>query len=558
MRLSIVRLGILLTSAALWASAATAQTELFFATGVDRTGWAQAQSNADGHVLIESPQYPRGLWLHLVDEAGDALAGLQVEYQGRPDSLVVLRCVDLAGDVRETLIWTQPDGTPLRLTLKPRETADLPAGLAYIDWRIDPTAEVLLGLEEVPRLIGWEAVAAFLRARWQGQAGRVAVQLDANTLAVELGDPESIETLVAHLRQVQQSADAALGEISPWKMRVFAGSLGLREGVILIYTSLFDDSNLEEAVRRALDQVGEVSSLDGISAAYKSIHSLAGIEYFTALRSLDLSYNQIADLTPLKQLTNLNSLILSGNQIVDLDPLNQLIHLSRLSLGGNQIVDLDPLANLTNLSTISLWSNQIVDLTPLNQLTNLTWLSLNNNQIVDLTSLNRLIHLKVLTLSGNQIVDLDPLNQLIHLAWIELDNNQITDLDPLASLTNLSEISLEGNQIVDLTPLKQLDLAWLGLGDNQIADLTPLKQLNILETLKLDNNQIVDLTPLDQLTNLYWLNLDHNQIADLSPLVANTGLGEGGWVNLSANPLSTQARNEQIPALEARGVEVIF
>ena len=492
MRLSIVRLGILLTSAALWASAATAQTELFFATGVDRTGWAQAQSNADGHVLIESPQYPRGLWLHLVDEAGDALAGLQVEYQGRPDSLVVLRCVDLAGDVRETLIWTQPDGTPLRLTLKPRETADLPAGLAYIDWRIDPTAEVLLGLEEVPRLIGWEAVAAFLRARWQGQAGRVAVQLDANTLAVELGDPESIETLVAHLRQVQQSADAALGEISPWKMRVFAGSLGLREGVILIYTSLFDDSNLEEAVRRALDQVGEVSSLDGISAAYKSIHSLAGIEYFTALRSLDLSYNQIADLTPLKQLTNLNSLILSGNQIVDLDPLNQLIHLSRLSLGGNQIVDLDPLANLTNLSEISLEGNQIVDLTPLNQLTNLHWLYLGNNQIAD------------------------------------------------------------------LTPLKQLDLAWLGLGDNQIADLTPLKQLNILETLKLDNNQIVDLTPLDQLTNLYWLNLDHNQIADLSPLVANTGLGEGGWVNLSANPLSTQARNEQIPALEARGVEVIF
>ena len=74
---------------ALGTSAAIAQTELFFATGVDSTGWAQAQSNADGHVLIESPQYPRGLWLHLVNEAGDALAGLQVEYQGRPDSLVV-------------------------------------------------------------------------------------------------------------------------------------------------------------------------------------------------------------------------------------------------------------------------------------------------------------------------------------------------------------------------------------------------------------------------------------------------------------------------------------
>ena len=45
-----------------------------FAVGVDRTGWAQARSNAAGQVMIESPEYPRGLWLHLVDEAGQALA----------------------------------------------------------------------------------------------------------------------------------------------------------------------------------------------------------------------------------------------------------------------------------------------------------------------------------------------------------------------------------------------------------------------------------------------------------------------------------------------------
>ena len=71
MHAAIFRFGILLALATLGASTATAQTELFFATGVDSTGWAQAQSNADGHVLIESPQYPHGLWLHLVDEAGD-------------------------------------------------------------------------------------------------------------------------------------------------------------------------------------------------------------------------------------------------------------------------------------------------------------------------------------------------------------------------------------------------------------------------------------------------------------------------------------------------------
>ena len=103
MRTAILRSGILL-ALILGPSAATAQTELFFATGVDSIGWAQAQSNADGHVLIESPQYPRGLWLHLVDETGDALAGIRVEYQGRPNSLVAIHCVDPAGGVRETMI----------------------------------------------------------------------------------------------------------------------------------------------------------------------------------------------------------------------------------------------------------------------------------------------------------------------------------------------------------------------------------------------------------------------------------------------------------------------
>ena len=113
MHMAILRLGILLTLATLGTSAATAQTELYFATGVDSTGWAQAQSNADGHVLIESPQYPHGLWLHLVNEAGDALADIQVEYHGRPDSLVAIRCVDPVGRVRETLFWT-PLGAEVR------------------------------------------------------------------------------------------------------------------------------------------------------------------------------------------------------------------------------------------------------------------------------------------------------------------------------------------------------------------------------------------------------------------------------------------------------------
>ena len=120
-------------------------------------------------------------------------------------------------------------------------------------------------------------------------------------------------------------------------------------------------------------------------------------------------------------------------------------------------------------------------------------------------------------------------------------------------------LSLEFNRIGDLTLLADLkNLEKLFLGGNQIDDLTPLADLKNLETLGLRDNRITDLTPLTQLTNLRWLRLDGNQIEDISSLVANTALGEGDAVILIDNPLSDQALNEQIPALEARGVTVTY
>ena len=426
MRAAILRSGMLLTLAALGSSAATAQTELFFATGVDSTGWAQAQSNADGHVLIESPQYPRGLWLHLVDEAGEALAGLQIEYQGRPDSLVAIRYVDPAGGVRETLVWTRPEGDPLRLTLKPRETADLSAELIPVDSQIDRTAVSLLEPVAETRLESWEAIEAFLRTHWQSQTGRVVVQLDASTsFAVELDRPEIIETLVAHLQRTHQLEAAPLGGITPIEVQIFEGILGLREGLILS-SSLFKDAALEAAVRHTLGRPQgrltpkDVASLTALTVRSKDIHSLAGLEHLTILQRLVLDYNRITDLTPLVSLENLTSLYLNGNQIVDLTPLASLKNLTALSLWQNRITDLTPLVSLENLTSLYLNGNQIVDLTPLVSLKNLTSLHLDRNQIVDLTPLTQLNNLQTLSLGDNPIVDLTPLIQLDNLTGLYL------------------------------------------------------------------------------------------------------------------------------------------
>lgn len=88
--------------------------------------------------------------------------------------------------------------------------------------------------------------------------------------------------------------------------------------------------------------------------------------------------------------------------------------------------------------------------------------------------------------------------------------------------------------------------------------MIPLKQLTSLKSLELDRNQIVDLAPLANLNNLQRLRLEANQIQDLSPLIANFSLDKGDKVSLSTNPLNDQSRNEHIPALQARGVEVFY
>lgn len=259
-----------------------------------------------------------------------------------------------------------------------------------------------------------------------------------------------------------------------------------------------------------------------VYATSRGIQDLTGIEWCLRLQSLNLSYNQISDISPLSSLTTLSSLELSNNLISDIGPLTSLTNLWRLLLDSNQILDIGPLTGLTHLERLHLWGNQIADLSPLSGLTNLSYL----------------------VLAYNQIADLGPLSGLSVLDEVYLDNNQIADIDPLAGLTSLWGLSLWGNQI---------------------ADIDPLSGLTNLHWLYLDNNQIADIGALVGLTNLEELHLNSNQIADITPLVDNPGIGQTvtpwGWnqpdqINLCDNPLSEQARNVDIPALEARGAIV--
>ena len=365
-----LRFGVLLALAA----SAAAETEFSFAAGTDSTGRAEAVSNAAGRVMIESPEFPRGLWVERRMKRGRALAGLQVEYHGRPDGLVALRCVDPSGPWKETLLWTRPGGGPTRLQLKPGEPVDLPEGLVLIDLRIDPAAEGLLKPEEVPPLSGWEALGLYLQERWQGRTGRVALEIDGNTMAVDLAHPE----LEAFLADLQELAKKSLGEIRTSAVQAafknaqaFTSDLVFLEGVIRFSISfvLVEGSELEKVVLAALGR------------------SRGPVTWERANALTRLRVDEMADVSPLAALTNLKQLTLNSNGIGDVSALSALTYLDQVTLSFNEIVDVSPLASRTRLNLLDLRFNQIVDISALSRLARLERVWLKSNRIVDVGAL---------------------------------------------------------------------------------------------------------------------------------------------------------------------------
>ena len=309
----------------------------------------------------------------------------------------------------------------------------------------------------------------------------------------------------------------------------------------------FPDPHLDAAVRAAIGKpTGAILRGDLVDTGFElleapsaGIAGLTGLEYCTDLTSIDLSDNSLSDLSALAALTRLVSLDLSFNAITQLTPLAGLTTLVSLNVAGNGITDIGPLASLTRLSWLALGRNQIADVGPLTGLTHLSsWLDL----------------------SYNEISNLMPLAGLTQLANADLSFNQVAHLTALTGLTALRRLSLAGNEfIADVSPLANLDqLTQLALARNSIADLGPLQHLTLLTELGIERNQVADLAPLAGLTGLSKLYASVNQVADLSPLVANTGLNSGDAVDVQGNPLSDNALCTQIPALEARGLDVTY
>jgi internalin A len=222
--------------------------------------------------------------------------------------------------------------------------------------------------------------------------------------------------------------------------------------------------------------------------------------------------------------------------------------------------------DVKTISTIAGKNKGITNLAGLEKCRALALLDLSGNQIEDLTALKDLKNLQSLDLSKNRITNITPLAGLTGLQYLNLADNQISDISALENMTNLRTLYLSNNQVTDLSVVGKLTKVWsLYVDGNKISDLTPVAGLRYLSSLDVRNNRIEDLSPLSGLTELRYLMLDNNQVKDLAILVdmvKRDAEGEKRFapflrVYLAGNPLSEEAKTQQIDTLRKFGCRVI-
>lgn len=220
--------------------------------------------------------------------------------------------------------------------------------------------------------------------------------------------------------------------------------------VVSELSGLLADADLQ----RCMDEIAIINGWTGprqftgrVDCKKRNIKSLAGIEAFSNITSLDLSINFLSDIAPVAKLQKLEVLKLGFNTVSDLRPLASLQHLKILSIGNNMVTDISPIAGLYRLQNLSLQNNLIHDISAITALTTLENLNLAVNSISDISALAQLTNLKYLSLLENNVSDVSALESLSGLRGLNLRGNKIKNIDNFTNLIKLSNINLSDNHI---------------------------------------------------------------------------------------------------------------
>ena len=208
----------------------------------------------------------------------------------------------------------------------------------------------------------------------------------------------------------------------------------------------------------------EIAAVTKIDVSNKSISSLKGIEYFTALTELKCFFNQLTELDVSKN-TALGYLYCYDNQLKSLD-VSKNTALIWLYCNGNQLTTLD-VSNNTALTTLECSGNQLKSL-GVSKNTALKWLFCEGNQLTSLDVSNNTA-LYDLYCSDNQLTTLD-VSGCTALEELYCRNNQLTSLD-VSNNTALKELRCGRNQLTTLDVSSCTGLKLLVCDENQLTTL---------------------------------------------------------------------------------------
>lgn len=235
-------------------------------------------------------------------------------------------------------------------------------------------------------------------------------------------------------------------------------SMALAAEDVAINAANFPDANFQKYIKDVLDtnkdgslseaEIAKVTELtfeypDSPGVKMSNIASLKGIEYFTALTTLDCSEQKLTTLD-VSANTNLTTLNCSENRLTSLD-LSKNTALTTLNCSYNKLAALD-VSNNTDLNDLICSENQLERLN-VSANTALTRLTCNDNKLVALV-----------------------LGQNTALTTLACDSNQLTSLDVRGN-TNLTKLYCGSNQLRTLDLSQNKQLTSLLCAKNQLTSL---------------------------------------------------------------------------------------
>ena len=284
---------------------------------------------------------------------------------------------------------------------------------------------------------------------------------------------------------------------------------------VAINETNFPDQNFRNYVQTEFDKDGdkklsseEIAAVKEIIASTKGIKTLKGIEFFTALETLNCVENDLTELDVSKN-TELTILHCRENELTKLD-VSKNTKLEILSCSKNELTALDVSKN-TELTRLYCRSNRLAAL-DVTQNKNLEELDCESDSLLSYMKLTKLdvsqnkalkklncygVKMKELNVSGctalerldcggNQLDALD-VSQNTKLTFLDCASNQLTALD-VSKNPELKDLYCRNNLLAKLDVSKNSKLARISCGKNGLTSLD-LDKNEKIEYVNLENHQ---------------------------------------------------------------------